>query len=186
MQTASCTDKNKHQHLLQNKTLTYTFKGEVKMCKCAGWNVRVNRCTAIYKHYVVKSRNVHSTAVKVLAQKTITHEASQNFFVLLGRSWFLLCLNQAWIFLWESPHCFPRLTTSLWVHTNTEYYILYAYTAWNLLLWQLCHCSSCLLGHVCLSWPFILCWWVWALSSVCTLMVQGTVTVEKVPLWCQH
>lgn len=51
-----------------------------------------------------------------------THEASQNFLVLLGRSWFLLCLNQVWIFLWESPHCFPKLTTSPWIHTNTNTY----------------------------------------------------------------
>lgn len=56
-----------------------------------------------------------------------THDASQNFLVLLGRSWFLRCLNQVWIFLWESPHCFDKLTTSLWIHKHRQ---MITYTVW--------------------------------------------------------
>lgn len=65
---------------------------------------------------------LNGRAFSVGEKKKKTHEASQNFLVLLGRSWFLLCLNQVWIFLWESPHCFSKLTTSPWIHTSTNTY----------------------------------------------------------------
>lgn len=52
--------------------------------------------------------------------KMFSYLASRNFLSLLGRSWFLRCLNHLWTCRTEQPICLLKLSTELWQHKQEK------------------------------------------------------------------
>lgn len=52
--------------------------------------------------------------------KMFSYLASRNFLSLLGRPWFLRCLNHLWTCRTELPVCLLKLSTELWQHKQEK------------------------------------------------------------------